>query len=57
VNGPAVVDASVALKWYVAETDSGAALGFLQQHQSDLTAPTLLLTEFANALWKKWRKN
>ena len=56
MNGAAIVDASVALKWYVLEPDSWAALRFLQEQEADLKAPTLLLTELANGLWKKWRQ-
>ena len=50
----AVVDASVALKWFVAEADSEAAFRFLEEH-GELSTPILLLTELASALWKKWR--
>jgi predicted nucleic acid-binding protein len=51
-----VVDASVALKWYVAEADSGLADGILQQ-SIELHAPELLKAELANGLWKNRRKN
>ena len=57
MNGAAIVDASVVLKWYVSEDDSSAALKFVRQHRFGLSAPTLLLTEFANALWKSWRRS
>lgn len=49
-----VIDCSVAVKWYVPETHSQAALALLDEsHQ--LHAPDLLLAEFGNTLWKKRR--
>jgi predicted nucleic acid-binding protein len=57
MNGTAaIVDASVALKWYVAESDSATALKLVEHYRSELGAPTILMAEFANALWKKWRQ-
>jgi predicted nucleic acid-binding protein len=56
VKEAAVVDASVALKWFVAEPDSHAALRLVEEHR-ELSTPVLLLTELANALWKKWRRS
>ena len=47
-----VVDASVALKWFVPEVQSGAAKEFLHV-QAELHAPDLLVVEIANAAWKK----
>jgi predicted nucleic acid-binding protein len=51
----AVVDASVAMKWYVTENDSAKAVDLLtapiQRH-----APDLLHIETANILWKKVRR-
>ncbi|HWD58372.1 MAG TPA: type II toxin-antitoxin system VapC family toxin [Stellaceae bacterium] len=49
-----VVDASIAVKWVVAESDSQAALGLFRHR---LFAPDLLVAECANALWKKVRRN
>lgn len=47
-----VVDASVAIKWYVPEVHSEMAACLLDgTHQ--LMAPDLLLPEFGNILWKK----
>ena len=46
-----VVDASLAFKWFVEETDSAPAIQFASRH--DLIAPSLLRSELANALWKK----
>ncbi len=50
-----VVDASVAVKWFVPETHTEAALRLLDgSHQ--LLAPDLLLPEMGNILWKKVRR-
>ncbi|WP_133510473.1 type II toxin-antitoxin system VapC family toxin [Candidatus Thiosymbion oneisti] len=51
-----VVDASVALKWFVPETGHEAAIALLR-NDGDLLAPDWLLIEVANALWKQWRRN
>jgi predicted nucleic acid-binding protein len=48
-----VVDTSVALKWYVSETDSEIADRLIG---IGLIAPDLILAEMGNALWKKVRK-
>jgi len=51
-----VVDASVALKWYVPEPYSENALRLLESHlQGDLAlhVPDLFLAESGNILWKK----
>jgi predicted nucleic acid-binding protein len=45
-----VVDASVAIKWFVEEPDSTEAAGLLRH---PLAAPDLLAPECANILWKK----
>lgn len=47
-----VVDASVAVKWYVPEQGSERAAQWLEGGH-ELLAPDLLLAEFANILWKK----
>lgn len=44
-----MVDASVALKWFVAETGGDHALRLLQSG-NDLLAPEYILIELANAL-------
>ena len=49
----AVIDSSVALKWYVQEHDSALARPLLGLR---LVAPDLMVAELANALWKKIRK-
>ena len=50
-----VVDASVAIKWYLSEPESDAA-GRLLDPEHDLIAPDLLFAEVGNALWKRWRR-
>jgi predicted nucleic acid-binding protein len=49
-----VIDASVAIKWVIAEPDTPQALA-LRRHR--LFAPELLVAECANVLWKKVRRN
>ena len=49
-----VVDASVAVKWFVPEVHSGHALRLLRK-RSALKAPELIQAEFGNILWKKCR--
>ena len=49
-----VVDASVAVKWFVPEIHSGHALRLLRK-RSVLMAPELIRAEFGNILWKKCR--
>ena len=49
-----VVDSCVAIKWFVREPDSGAALQLLAT-EVDFVAPDLILVEVANALWKNAR--
>ena len=51
-----VVDASVAVKWFLPEIYSDAALRLLA-HQHTLHAPDLIFSEFGNVLWKRVRKN
>jgi predicted nucleic acid-binding protein len=50
------VDASVAVKWFMPEVHSDAALRLLAQEHT-LHAPDLIFSEFANVLWKRVRKN
>jgi predicted nucleic acid-binding protein len=50
-----VVDASVAVKWFVPEVHSGPASKLLDE-ANELHAPDLLLPEFGNTLWKKFRR-
>lgn len=49
-----VVDARVAMKWFLPEADSVAAETLLDDHE-DLVAPDFLLVECANIIWKKVR--
>lgn len=49
-----VVDASVAVKWLVVEEDSDDALGLVDGGE-ELHAPRLLVSEVANAVWRKVR--
>ncbi len=48
-----VVDASLAVKWVLAEPDSPAALRFLAARAPELTAPDLLFVEVGSALVRK----
>ena len=50
-----VVDASVAVKWYVPEVHADAALRVLEPGH-ELHAPDLLHAEVGNILWKKTRR-
>ena len=47
-----VIDASVAIKWVIAETGTEQALRLLRH---ELCAPDLLVAECANILWRKAR--
>ena len=51
-----IVDASVAVRWYLPEDGSAAAERILER-EDDLIAPDLVLAEIANAVWKRVRKN
>ena len=48
-----MVDASVAVKWLVVEDDSADARSLLDDEE--LHAPRLLVSEVANAVWRKVR--
>jgi len=50
-----VVDASVAIKWFLPEIHSTAATGLLDA-QICLCAPDLIGPELGNTLWKKVRR-
>ena len=50
-----VVDASVALCWFAAESETLAAKRLIRS-AVNLTAPSLLLVELASGLWKKTRR-
>ena len=49
-----VVDAGVAVKWFLPEIHSEHALRLLRKRIA-LQAPELILAEFGNILWKKCR--
>ena len=49
------VDASIVIKWFVAEPLSRESR-LLLTRQLELQAPDLLLPEFANTIWKKARR-
>ena len=49
MNGALVVDASVAVKWVLAESDSELAQQIVH---SSLLAPDLILIECGNAIWR-----
>ncbi|HKO55026.1 MAG TPA: type II toxin-antitoxin system VapC family toxin [Thermoanaerobaculia bacterium] len=50
-----VVDASVAIKWFVPEVHSITAIQVLHG-EAALAAPDLIYSEFGNTLWKKTRR-
>lgn len=52
-----VVDASLAVKWMLWETDSLQALDFLKNHGSELCAPELIFTEVAGAIVRRANQN
>ncbi|MBM4382587.1 MAG: type II toxin-antitoxin system VapC family toxin [Deltaproteobacteria bacterium] len=55
-----VVDASVALKWYLPERGAREATSILADSlrgARELIAPDLILLEIANVLWKKARRD
>ena len=49
-----VVDASVVIKWVVQEEGSDAAIRLIEG--PNISAPDLLISECANILWKKVRR-
>lgn len=54
-----VVDASVAIKWYIPEILSDKAMSYLEMTsdgQALFMAPDLILPELGNVLWKKHRQ-
>lgn len=50
-----VVDASVAVKWFLPEIHSRAAERLLSE-AFELMAPDLICSELGNVLWKRWRR-
>ena len=53
--GRVIVDASVAIQWFVPEIHADAARRLLREGMT-LLAPDLIWAEVANALWRKWRE-
>lgn len=55
-----VIDTSVAIKWYIPEPLSDAAVYYLElyrQEKARLLAPDLIIAEMGNVLWKKVRQD
>jgi predicted nucleic acid-binding protein len=50
-----VVDASVALKWFVREENTPVAVALLAAGERAI-APTLIVAELCNAAWRLWRR-
>ena len=50
-----VLDASVAVKWFVSEEHSDVAALLLDEN-FDLAVPRLFFSEFGNILWKKFSR-
>ena len=50
-----IVDASIAVKWFFTESHTAEARRLLA-HRIVLHAPSLILTEAANVIWKKARR-
>ena len=50
-----VVDANVAIKWFVPEVHHEAARRLLRE-DFELLSPDLVRPEVGNVLWKKWRR-
>jgi predicted nucleic acid-binding protein len=50
-----VVDASVAVKWFMPEPYAGAARSLLRADRM-LLAPDLIRAEVGNVFWKRWRR-
>ncbi len=50
-----VVDASVAVKWFLREVHAEAAVRILDPNH-ELIAPDLIWAEFGNVLWKRRRR-
>ncbi len=51
-----IVDASVAAKWVLPEPNSDRA-DLLRQQANELVAPTLVVAEIGNAIWKRAMRN
>ena len=51
-----IVDASIAVKWFVPEPHAINASRLLDG-SFELLAPDLIFPEFGNVIWKKWRRD
>ena len=51
----AVIDASVAVKWFIPEIHAQAAVKLLTGKRS-LYSPDLIYAEVGNTLWNKWKR-
>jgi predicted nucleic acid-binding protein len=51
-----VIDASIAIKWYVKESGEEHAFALLQDVENQFWAPDFLVAELGNILWKKHRR-
>src|SRR5512132_776078 len=51
-----VVDASVALEWFVKEENTPLAVALLASGERAI-APTLIVAELCNAAWRLWRRS
>ena len=57
---PYVIDAGVAVKWFIPEDDTAKARRLLElfhQGAAELTSPDLLIAEAANVFWKRADRN
>jgi predicted nucleic acid-binding protein len=57
---PYVIDAGVAVKWFIPEDDTAKARRLLElfhQGAADLAAPDLLIAEATNVFWKRADRN
>jgi predicted nucleic acid-binding protein len=57
---PYIIDAGVAVKWFIPEDDSATARRLLElfhQGAAGLTAPDLLIAEATNVFWKRAGRN
>ncbi|NSW58417.1 MAG: type II toxin-antitoxin system VapC family toxin [Armatimonadetes bacterium] len=52
IRRPVVVDASVAIKWVLTESDSDAARSLVKR-RVEMAAPASLRVETANVLWRR----
>ena len=55
-TGDIVVDASVAAKWILPQSEHSAHATALRDQEADLTAPSLVAAEIGSAIWKAVRQ-